>query len=99
MQESIKTESKINWYVISIIFIIIVAYDIANSVEPSIEGEFDFFEITRMLGFLAVALFSFVVAIRYWLPNRKSLSLFPRHWILWILSLCYIPSKNKCSLL
>jgi len=66
MQESIKTESKINWYVISIIFIIIVAYDIANSVEPSIEGEFDFFEITRMLGFLAVALFSFVVAKRYW---------------------------------
>ena len=66
MKEPLKTESKINWYVISIIFILIVAYDIANSIEPSIDAELDFFEITRMLGFLAVSLFSFVVAKRYW---------------------------------
>ena len=66
MKEVNKTENKINWYVITLIFILIVAYDIANSVEPSIDSEFDFFEITRMLGFLAVSLFSFVVAKRYW---------------------------------
>jgi len=66
VKEPLKTESKINWYVISIIFILIVAYDIANSIEPSIDAELDFFEITRMLGFLAVSLFSFVVAKRYW---------------------------------
>jgi len=66
VKEVNKTENKINWYVITLIFILIVAYDIANSIEPSIEEEFDFFEITRMLGFLAVSLFSFVVAKRYW---------------------------------
>ena len=66
MQKVNKTENKINWYVITLIFILIVAYDIANSIEPSIDSEFDFFEITRMLGFLAVSLFSFVVAKRYW---------------------------------
>lgn len=66
MQKVNKTENKINWYVITLIFILIVAYDLANSIEPSIASEFDFFEITRMLGFLAVALFSFVVAKRYW---------------------------------
>jgi len=66
MEEKAAIESKINWYLIGLILILIIAFDIANSVEPSIDEELDFFELTRVLGFLAVALFSFVVAKRYW---------------------------------
>lgn len=66
VEESLKKSSQVNWYVITLIFIIIVAFDIANSIEPQIDSELDFFEAARMLGFLAVSLFAFVVAKRYW---------------------------------
>ena len=66
MEEKTAIGTKINWYVVGVIFVLIIFFDIANSIEPQIEEELDFFEITRVLGFLAVALFSFVVAKRYW---------------------------------
>lgn len=37
----------------------------ANAVVPQIDSELDFFELTRMLGFAAAAIFSFIVAKRY----------------------------------
>lgn len=65
-KESTISKNAINFYVIAAIFIIILLYDIANSIEPVDDTKLDFFEATRLMGFAAVSIFSFVIAKRYW---------------------------------
>ena len=60
-----RAGSEINYYVVASIFVAIVIFDIANAVEPQIDSEVDFFELARMLGFAAAAIFAFIVAKRY----------------------------------
>ena len=57
MEEKTNFGTKINWYFSGLIFVLTIFYDVANSIEPEIEEELDFFEITRVLGFLAVSIF------------------------------------------
>lgn len=61
-----KLKSDVSYYVLAGIFISIVLYDIANSVEPIDDTKFDFFEVTRLLGFGAASVFAFLIAKRYW---------------------------------
>lgn len=62
--------SNINYYVLAAIFILILPYEIINSIEPEVENELDFFEATRMLGFMSVSIFAFIVAKRYWISKQ-----------------------------
>ena len=58
--------NNINFYVIAAIFVAILLFDIANSIEPVDDTKLDFFEAARAIGFGAVSIFAFVVAKRYW---------------------------------
>lgn len=58
-------QKDLNYYIISVIFIAIIFYEIGNEIEPDIDSQLDFFEATRLLGFAAVAIFAFVIAKRY----------------------------------
>lgn len=59
-------DNSINFYIIGIIVILLVIYEVANSIEPIDDTKLDFFEATRLMGFGAVAIFAFIVARRYW---------------------------------
>lgn len=64
-QRNAKLGGEINYYVLAGIFIAIVIFDIINAIEPQIDAEVDFFELTRLLGFGAASGFAFWVAKRY----------------------------------
>lgn len=66
VQPSDKLGKQLNYYVLAAIFISIVIFDIGNAVEPQIDNELDIFELLRMLGFAAAAIFAFFVSSRYW---------------------------------
>ena len=65
--KKLRSESnKINFYVIAVIFFVILIFDIANSIEPVVDSELDFFEAARAMGFAGASVFSFIIAKRYW---------------------------------
>jgi hypothetical protein len=66
IKENIKSEMKINYYVIAVITIGLLIFIIGNSIEPEIEEELDFYELMTSLGFASVTVFSFFIARRYW---------------------------------
>lgn len=65
-KKSSALKNDVNYYIIATVFIVILLYDIANSVEPVDDSKLDFFEATRLMGFGAVSIFSFAIARRYW---------------------------------
>ena len=58
-------KTDINYYVIVAIISAVVIFDIANALEPQVDSQLDFFELMRILGFGAAAIFAFSVAKRY----------------------------------
>jgi hypothetical protein len=60
-----KLKKELNYYIIAAIFIIMVLYEIGNSIEPDDDTKLDFFEATRLFGFAAVSIFAFGIAKRY----------------------------------
>jgi hypothetical protein len=64
-----KMESRVNYYVIAVIFIGILFFILANALEPQIDEQLDLFELIFVLGAIATAVFSFVVGLRYW-PSK-----------------------------
>jgi hypothetical protein len=62
----IKSQAGINYYVLTLFFILIVGYVIVNHVDPIIEPRVDGLELLVMLGFPAAAIFAFWVAKKYW---------------------------------
>lgn len=58
-------KTDINYYVVTAIIVAIVLFDIGNSMEPQVDSQLDFFELMRILGFGAAAIFAFSVAKRY----------------------------------
>lgn len=62
-------EPRLNYYIISVIFIAILLFTLANSLEPQIDAQLDFFELIFILGSAATSIFSFVVGFRYW-PSK-----------------------------
>ncbi|MFI5416638.1 MAG: hypothetical protein ACHQW9_01125 [Nitrososphaerales archaeon] len=65
-KNEIKSESGINYYVIAVIFISALFFVVANAFEPQINTQLDFFELVFILGMFAPAVFSFIIARRYW---------------------------------
>ena len=65
--EIAKQERKsINYYVIAGILIAVLIFIFLNSLEPQIDYQLDFFELMFILAYAAPAVFSFVIAKRYW---------------------------------
>jgi len=64
-QKSPATKS-INYYVIVAIFISVLLFTFANSIEPQINAQLDFFELIFVLAYAAPAVFSFSVARKLW---------------------------------
>lgn len=62
----VKSGSEINYYVIAAIFISALFFVLANAYEPQINTQLDFFELIFILGMFAPAVFSFIIARRYW---------------------------------
>ena len=67
--KSSQSQVAINYYVIALIALLIVAFDIANYYEPVVDSELDFFEAARMFGFAAASIFSFNVAKKFWVSK------------------------------
>lgn len=68
--KSSQSQGAINYYVIAAIAILILTYEIANYYEPQVDSELDFFEATRLLGFVAVSILSFTVAKKFWISKN-----------------------------
>lgn len=62
-------EPHLNYYVISAIFIAILIFTFANSLEPQIDTQLDLFELIFILGSAITSIFSFIVGFRYW-PSK-----------------------------
>ncbi|MGQ0606704.1 MAG: hypothetical protein ACT4OD_07150 [Candidatus Nitrosotenuis sp.] len=65
-QDSTKSHGSVNFYVLTLFFVLIVAFEVANFFDPIVEPQLDGFELLRLLGFPAAAIFSFWTAKRYW---------------------------------
>lgn len=65
-RQDIKSQSGINYYVLVLFFILIVAYAVVNYVDPIIEPRLDGLELLEFLSFPAASIFAFWVAIKYW---------------------------------
>lgn len=63
---NVKIHGGINYYVLTLFFILIIAFEVANFSDPIVEPQFDGFEILRFLGFPAASIFSFWAAKKYW---------------------------------
>lgn len=66
MENQDKFRANINYYVLTLFFILIITFEVANFVDPVVEPQLDGFELLRLLGFPAAAIFSFWVAKKYW---------------------------------
>jgi hypothetical protein len=66
MSNQNKFQANINYYVLTLFFILIITFEVANFVDPVVEPQLDGFELLRLLGFPAAAIFSFWVAKKYW---------------------------------
>ena len=64
--ENIKFQANLNYYLLTLFAILIIAFEVANFVDPVIEPQLDGFELLRLLGFPAASIFSFWVAKKYW---------------------------------
>jgi len=64
--ENIKFHASLNYYLLTLFFILIMAFEVANYFDPVIEPQLDGFELLRLLGFPAASIFSFWVAKKYW---------------------------------
>ena len=64
-QKSLSTKG-INYYVVAAIFISVLLFTFANSIEPQIDSQLDFFELIFVLAYAAPAVFSFIVARKLW---------------------------------
>ena len=64
--ENIKFQANLNYYVLTLIFILIIIFEVANYFDPVIEPQLDGFELLRLLGFPSASIFSFWVAKKYW---------------------------------
>ena len=56
----------INYYIVAAIFISVLLFTFANSIEPQIDSQLDFFELIFVLAYAAPAVFSFFVARKLW---------------------------------
>lgn len=65
-QNSTKIQGGINYYVLTLFFILVIAFEVANFFDPIVEPQFDGFEILRFLGFPSASIFAFWAAKRYW---------------------------------
>lgn len=61
-----RVGSSINYYVIGIIAFTLLVYTVGNALEPDVDSELDFFEVTLVMGFAAAAIFAFITTKRYW---------------------------------
>lgn len=57
-----KTKTEINYYIIAAIFISVLLFTFANSIEPQIDYQMDIFELIFSMAYAAPAIFSFFVA-------------------------------------
>jgi len=64
--ENIKFQANINYYLLTLLFILIMTFEVVNFFDPVVEPQLDGFELLRLLGFPAASLFSFWVAKKYW---------------------------------
>lgn len=87
-----KLGTNINYFVITAIFIAVLIYSVGNAIEPNVDSELDFFEATLTAGFGAAAIFSIIIAKRYWgskIFGRAYISLAIAYasyfvgWVLW----------------
>ena len=62
-----KIDSEINYYVVAGIVILVLLFTLANSWEPQINSQLDFFELIFVLAYAAPGIFSIIIAKRYWL--------------------------------
>lgn len=65
-ETSPRFESKLNYYVVVGIFILVFFYQFGNSLEPQINSQLDFFELTFIMAWAAPALAGLIVSKRYW---------------------------------
>ena len=63
---SSQIESKLNYYVIVGILILVFFYQYGNSLEPQINSQLDFFELTYIMAYAAPATACLIVSKRYW---------------------------------
>jgi len=66
IEEISSSSGKINYYVISAIFISVLLFTYANSLEPQNDSQLDFFELIFVLAYAAPSVFSFFVARNLW---------------------------------
>ncbi len=64
--QNIRSQADINYYVLVLFFILIVAYVVVNYVDPIIEPRVDGLELLELLSFPAASIFAFWVAKKYW---------------------------------
>jgi hypothetical protein len=64
--QTVSPSRKINYYIISAILIAVLLFTYANSLEPQIDSQLDFFELIFVLAFAAPSIFSFIVARNLW---------------------------------
>jgi len=64
-KKSSIVKTDINYYVVVAIITAVILFDITNAIEPQVDSQLDFFELMRILGFGAAAIFAFSVARRY----------------------------------
>jgi len=65
-EQKSSSHKNINYYVIAAIFISVLLFTFANSIEPQINEQLDFFELIFVLAYAAPAVFSFFVARKLW---------------------------------
>lgn len=63
---SLKSSTGINFYVLTLFFILIAALEVVNYFDPVVEPQLDGIELLRLLGFPAAAIFGFWATKRYW---------------------------------
>ncbi len=65
-ERSKPLEGKINYYILVAMSLLILLFVIANSFEPQIDSQLDFFELVYLLSSAAPVILCFVIAKRYW---------------------------------
>jgi hypothetical protein len=61
-----QSETKINYYFVVGIFVLLFFYQLGNYLEPVHTHQLDFYELTFIMSWAAPAIMSFYIAKRYW---------------------------------
>ncbi|MBI5377912.1 MAG: hypothetical protein HZA82_04745 [Thaumarchaeota archaeon] len=61
-----QSETKINYYIVVGIFVLLFFYQLGNYLEPQINTQLDFYELTFIMAYAAPGVLSLYIAKRYW---------------------------------